>query len=427
MTTMRTHAFWTDDAPRPGDLPVSADLGGPVDVAIVGAGLTGLNAARRLAMRGASVAVLDAGSVGAGASTVNGGQINYGLKASTKDVYKRYGQTMGRTFWDASLASIDHVAAVVAEDSLDCDFTRPGAAELGHHARDLGSFHEEAEWMARHLDFSVEVVGPDRIESVVRSPEYHCAIVDSVGASLHPARYVWSLARAVADRGVRLVEQARVSSVDRAGSRHRLTTAKGHLDAGEVIWATNGYTGDELGDLRRRIIPVGSYIVATAPLERELAESLIPQRRAMWTARRFLNYFRRSPDDRILMGGRNNLSTGLDLHESARTLRTTVSKVFPELADVPVTHSWTGRLAVTFDLMPHIGRIDGVWYALGYGGHGVGIGSYVGDEVGKLVGGEIDSSPFAEIDHPTRWFHRGDPWFLPFAAVWYRLLDRLGR
>ncbi len=140
-----------------------------------------------------------------------------------------------------------------------------------------------------------------------------------------------------------------------------------------------------------------------------------------------MNYFRRTPDNRILLGGRNKLTTKSDLLESAHILRQTTVGIFPELDKAEFTHSWTGRLAVTFDLMPHIGQIDGVWYAMGYGGHGVGIGTYVGTEVGKLLAGEIDSSPFAEIPHPTRWFYRKRPWFLPLAASWYRFLDWIGR
>jgi glycine/D-amino acid oxidase-like deaminating enzyme len=165
----------------------------------------------------------------------------------------------------------------------------------------------------------------------------------------------------------------------------------------------------------------------TEPLPAEQAERLIPGNRMLWTSRRLLNYFRRTPDDRILLGGRQNLSVHLDLEDSARRLRRRIVEFFPELATTAITHSWTGRLGVTFDLMPHIGRIDGVWYALGYGGHGVGIGTYLGSEVGGLISGELSRSPFAEIEHPRRWYYRSHPWFLTPAAWGYRALDRLGR
>ncbi len=418
--------FWRRDWPRPVTEP--QPLPDRTDVLVIGAGYTGLNAARQIAASGASVVVVDRGSVGAGASSVNGGMVNYGLKAATTKVYKAFGETLGREFWDASLASIDLVESLVATEGIDCAFHRGGAAEMGYSARDLETFRHEAEWLADKVGFAMDVVGPDRIGGIIGSTAFHCALVDTVGAGLHPARYVDGLAEAARRRGAAIVEQAGVETIAREGSGYRATTYRGTIRAGEVLVATNGYTGRRpLPGLKRRVIPIGSYIVVTEPLDPSDAERLIPGRRMVWTARRFLNYFRRTPDDRILMGGRNNLSNDLDLTESAHILGGTTTEIFPELAAVPLTHSWTGTLGVTFDLMPHIGRIDGVWYALGYGGHGVGIATYVGTEVGNLIAGTIDRSPFAEIPHPTRPYYRGTPWFLPFAKYWYRFLDRIGR
>jgi glycine/D-amino acid oxidase-like deaminating enzyme len=374
------------------------------------------------------VVVVDAGGVGAGASSVNGGMVNYGLKASTTQVYKTFGPELGREFWDASLASIDLVEALVDIEDIDCNFVRGGAAELGYTDRDLTGFRHESDWMKEHLDFATDVYGPDRVDEIVGSGTFHCALVDHVGAGLQPARYVAGLAVAAERRGAVIVDHAGVGRVSRTTTGFQILTSKGRISAGQVLYATNGYTNAALNpELRRKVIPVGSYIVVTEPLSADLAERLIPHRRMLWTSRRFLNYFRRTPDDRILMGGRNNLSTDLDLEASAATLRRTTLDIFPELRDVAFTHSWTGRLGITFDLMPHIGRLDGAWYALGYGGHGVGIATYIGTEVGRLIAGAQDRSPFAEIPHPTRPYYREKTWFLPFAAPWYRFLDRIGR
>jgi glycine/D-amino acid oxidase-like deaminating enzyme len=424
---MKYVPFWTDDYPRPEDLPVAGRLPAATEVLIVGAGITGLNAARVLRRNGIDTVVVDAGRVGAGASTVNGGQVNYGLKAATTTVYKEFGEDLGRRFWDASLASIDLVEEIVKSESIDCAFLRPGAAELGYREKDLELFYEEAEWLSSKVGFELEIVGPDRVHEVIDSPKFYCAAVDSVGASLHPARYTYGLAEAAAGAGASLVENAPVNGISRRNGRFRAETPRGTIDADNVLIATNGYTGPLKPDLQRRVLPVGSYIVATEPLDADFAEMLIPRSRAFWTARRFLNYFRRSPDNRILMGGRNNLATDLDLGESAGYLREILDDIFPQLRDKALTHSWTGRLGVTFDLMPHIGQVEGVWYALGYGGHGVGIGTYLGSEVGRMLAGEIDDSPFAQIPHPKKWFYRGRPWFYPLAAGWYRFLDRIGR
>lgn len=424
---LSTTPFWQYDFPRPADLPVS-DLPSEVDVVVVGSGVTGLNAAREIIRAGSSVAVLDSGEIGGGASSVNGGMLNYGLKASTAKVFKRYGSGLGREFWDASLAAIDYVEGIVTTEGIECFFERTGAAELGYRTQNLEEFREEAEWMRTKLDFATEVIPPEAMAEVIDSDVFHCALVDPAGAAAHPARYVYGLAAAVAAAGVQLVEHAEVTSIAKHTTGYQVLTPKGKLTAGTVLMATNGYTTSRpLPALRRRLVPIGSYIVVTEPLPAETVERLIPGNRMLWTSRRFLNYFRRTPDNRILLGGRNNLSTDLDLNKSAEILRATTVGIFPELAGVEFTHTWTGKLGITFDLMPHIGQIDGTWYALGYGGHGLGLGSYVGAQAGKLISGQIDRSPFAEIKHPTRPYYRDKAWFLPAAAPLYRLLDKLGK
>jgi glycine/D-amino acid oxidase-like deaminating enzyme len=177
--------------------------------------------------------------------------------------------------------------------------------------------------------------------------------------------------------------------------------------------------------LKPRVFPVGSYIVVTEPLPPDLQHMLSPKGRVFYDSKWFLNYFRLTPDGRMLFGGRNDLSTDLDLMESARRLRQQMVRVFPELDDVPITHTWTGQLGLTFDLMPHIGRVNGVHYAFGYGGHGVSIATYVGTEIGLLLSGQKTRSPFAEIPHQTMFFYRKQPWFLPLAATYYRARDWL--
>jgi glycine/D-amino acid oxidase-like deaminating enzyme len=418
-------ALWIDQAPRP-------ELGSPtlpetVDVAVVGAGVTGLAAARRLAAAGRQTVVLEAGRLGDGASAVNGGMAIYGLKIDAATAMARHGERLGRELWQASLEAVDLVERIVAEEGIDCAFARDGAAELGYDQRDRRRFAEEAMRLERTVGFPLELVTGDAIRSVVGSARFSAALVDRFSAGCDPARYLYGLARAAVGAGASLVERAEVRGVEPFGAGFALSTSRGPLRAGQVLLASNGYTGTWLPELRRRVVPVGSYIITTEPLRADLAERLIPAGRMLWTSRRLLNYFRLTPDQRLLLGGRQNLSTDLDLAESARVLRTTLTGFFPELADVAITHSWTGKLAVTFDLLPHIGRIGGMWYALGYSGHGLALGTYVGNEAAGLISGQQERSPFAEIPHPTHWFYRRRPWFLPLAARWYRLLDRLGR
>jgi glycine/D-amino acid oxidase-like deaminating enzyme len=423
---MQLTPFWTDDAPRPSDLTTTG-LPATTGVLVVGAGVTGLSAARRLRAHDVDVTVVDAGPVGAGASTVNGGMATFGLKAPIDVVFDRYGPDLGRRFWDASMAAIDLVEHLVTSEGIDCAFSRSGAAELGMRRADLRHLTDYAAWLERHVGFRTGVLGRDRMHEVVGSDAFTAALVDPASAGLHPARYTYGLAAAAARAGARLVEHTTVEGVSRSGGGFVVATGRGPVSAEHVLIATNGYTGPLLPALRRKVVPIGSYIVVTEPLDRATAERLIPGNRMLFTNKRFLNYFRRTPDDRLLMGGRQDLSTDLDLTESAVFLRRSVERFFPDLTGIGITHSWNGRLGITFDLMPHIGTIDGVRYALGYGGHGLAMGTYCGAEAADLIAGESDGGPFAAIDHPGRWYYRGRPWFLPLAAPLYRMLDRFGR
>jgi glycine/D-amino acid oxidase-like deaminating enzyme len=218
-----------------------------------------------------------------------------------------------------------------------------------------------------------------------------------------------------------------VDKVDKASAGFAVTTSKGPIRAGGVIVATNGYTTRRpLPELRNRVVPIGSYIIVTAPLGANLAASVFPANAMTYTKRRLLHYMRRTPDDRILIGGRRNLKTDLPLEASAADLGKSLVRYFPQLADVAITHVWGGKLGVPFDLIPHIGNIDGVWYAMGYAGHGVGLSTLLGNELAGMLTGDEPTSPFARIPHAGRFYYRGKPWFLNPASALFRILDRVG-
>lgn len=421
-----TTPFWTDDFPRPADLATSVQPD-RVDVVVVGGGVTGLVAARRLARSGATVAVLEAGHIGTGASTISGGMTIYGMKAGTHQTIRKYGRELATELWQASLDSIDLVEKLVVDEGIACDFVRNGAAELGYTSRDAAGFETESNWMRRELGFETRLVAGERLSEVIGSERFSAALVDSFSGGLHPAKYTFGLAKAAAKSGVLLVEDVLVSGIDRVGPGHQVRTAQGVVVADDVVIATNGYRDDVVPEFRRRVVPVGSYIVVTEPLPPEVRAEVNPQDLMMWTARRFINYFRLTPDGRFLMGGRQNLSTDLDLAKSADVLRRTIDDFHPQLARFEITHSWSGKVGVTFDLHPHIRNFDGLWVAGGYSGHGMATATYVGNEVAGLITGELDRSPYADIPFPSRWFYRKKAWFLPAAAALYRGLDRFGR
>jgi len=294
-----------------------------------------------------------------------------------------------------------------------------------------GAEGARAESRAMHEEFGFEtaVVEGGELRSVIGSDAFAYGVISTVDAAIDPAKYTFGLAAGVARRGVPIVEQCRVTGLYRSGATHFVATAKGTIQAGDVLLATNGYTPKDLvPEVRRQIVPIGSYIVATVPLAPDLLDRLLPGNYIYWTQRRFLNYFRRSEDDRLLFGGRPNLSPNLDLLEVAQGMQTTIGELFPELSDVELSHVWGGRLAATFDLLPHLGRTaDGIWYLVGYGGHGMTLATYLGTEAGELIGGAIADSPFLGLPHPKRFYYRGNPWFLSAGGVLFRNLDRVGR
>jgi glycine/D-amino acid oxidase-like deaminating enzyme len=422
---MKTSNFWVDDYPRPDDLP-SCELPDKVDVTIVGGGYTGLHAAIALRKAGATVAVLDQETIGWGASSRNGGMALTGMKMEMPAVFKRYGPELGRRFWEWSLASIDHLEGTLAEEQIDCDFERSGHILLAAKPKHYEAMAHELEWMHTQLGYQdAWLVDKNQQQAEIGTSAFFGGLADRRSGSLHPAKYVFGLAQAAARHGAVLVERAQVTGVARRHGSFSVGTSRGMVEAKELLIATNGYTSNVVPALRNGIFPIGSYIVVTEPLSPSVQAEISPQRRMFFDSKHFLNYFRLTPDGRMLFGGRHNLSTGLDLGESARMMRQRMVEVFPQLAGTIITHTWTGKLGVTIDLMPHAGRVEGIHYAYGYAGHGVSIAGYLGKEVGEIIAGKRTSTPFAEIGHARFPFTRYDKLYLPLVSTWFRALDKV--
>jgi len=395
------------------------------DVAIIGGGYTGLAAARALARRGADVTVLERHTIGWGASSRNGGFVLPGFKPEVAALARELGVDEARRLFELSLQAICALEALIAEESIDCAYARCGTVVLAARREHLAGLEASRRFLRNELAHETVLLGPAELRSEIGSSRYHGGLLDPFAGSVQPALLLRGLAAAAQRAGARVVEGASVSSLTRTGAGITAITERGPLVARDVLVASNGYTGPVVPALQRRVVPVGSYIIATAPLASDLAARLIPRRRVLSDTKNLLFYFRLSPDGRLVFGGRAAF-TPTRVARSAAMLQRGMLEVFPQLADVPVEYAWDGRVAFTLDQMPHAGVLDGIHYALGYGGHGVALATWLGARMGEALAGAGTiprlTSPFRAVP-----LYGGTPWFLPLVGGYYRMRDWAGR
>jgi len=430
---MQEKTFWLDTVTIP--TPIARDFPQQVDVAIIGAGFTGLSAARTLAKSGASVAVFDAQTVGWGASSRNGGMVLTGLKLPAATLIARYGKEATARMYAASLESIDFVEKLVREENIACDFARCGHLEVACKPKHFDDFRRSAEETARHFNHQQRLIPKDQLQSEIGSAIYHGGLVDASSAGVNPARLVAGLASAAERAGAAIFEHAHVEEIQREGARGwKIATQRGTLRAQNVFVATSGYTSRVTPTLQKKIIPIGSYIIVTEVLPEKLAAELSPRNRMIFDSKNYLYYYRLTPDRRMLFGGRAAFfpETRSTIRRSAEILRSGMLTVYPQLREGKIEYVWGGTLDFAFDIMPHAGQLDGLHFSLGYAGHGVAMSTYLGDKIAQSIlqprnGDARNENPFAQIPFPGAplGIYNGRPWFLPFAGAWYKVLDWL--
>ena len=419
-----TTPYWWVDAGVPASPPEVA-LPDEADVVVVGAGLTGLSAARTLAISGRSVLALDAASPGVRASSCNGGMIGGGHQLDIDEIKAKFGGGMVEGLLrETHLDANAFIKALISDEAIDCDLAITGRFRGLWSRREYEAAGRELDRLKRIVPVEAEMVPRERQHEEVATDIYAGGTVLPLHGGLNPAKYVAGVMEAALSRGALVQGDTPVLDVSRNGSGFIVETGRGSVRAGDVLVATNGYTPAALGFARRRIVPVPSFLVATEPLGRDVVRGLFPNGRMVAESRNRHCYYRPSPDgERLVFGGRAAM-TPVPEGFATSQLRRLIDSIFPQLGEVAFSHSWNARTGFSFDFTPHVGCYDGIWYAMGYSGSGNSMAPYLGHKAALLILGDPEGETvFTRSGFPTRWWHRGPPWFLPFADILFRMKD----
>lgn len=395
----RRAVLWQETSSPPA-VPVT-DLPERVDVLVVGGGYCGLAAAAEVARAGASVAVVEAGALGSGASTRNGGMVIPELKAGPRSLEHSHGE-LGRRLQadvDEAFAWVEHV---IASEGIDCAYARTGQLTLAHARSKVAGLHRLAE-EHRSIGHPARVVAGADLAAEIGSDRFPAGLVLERTGGLHPARFHAGLVVRALRSGATLHPHHRVAALHRRGGGHRaeVATAEGPraVEADAVLLATNAYADGVAPRLRRRVLPMGSFVIATEPLAPEVADAVLPTRRMCVDTKDLLWYWRLDPDRRMVFGGRRRLGR-VTLADAAAHLHRSMVEVHPLLAGVAVQRVWGGDVALTLDRLPHVGRVDGAWYATGCNGSGVALNPWLGHRLGRVLAGLGEPPSFAEAAPP---------------------------
>jgi glycine/D-amino acid oxidase-like deaminating enzyme len=423
------HSVWLTTAEQPPlELPrLSGDV--QTEVAIIGGGFTGLAAAHHLSRAGVACAVLEANDIGWGASGRNGGMAVLRYKKPWAVLGARYGEETALRLHGLLLEAVDTLEATVAELGIACGFSRYGHLTAANGRKALDMLAADAKWLAAVAgDRAPRLLDATETATLCGTSDYLGGYLDPRAAGIHPLDYARGLAAGLRRKGVPLYAATPVQALAEDGSGVTLTTAGGSVRAKQALIGTNAYTalhgfGTDLG---RRVVPVSTSVVTTAPLPETLWRTLLPQGHLVSDTRHLLNYFRRVPGGRLLYGGRGSL-TGRESPEVYAGLEQKLRETFPALAGTPIDHRWSGKVAVTLDDFPHLGRASPrVAYAMGYGGRGVALTNLLGKLLAKLAVGEVvEAGPMSANAFGTIPFHSLRVPAMKTVAGYYRVLDAL--
>ena len=424
---------WWDETCKGEERPALAGAQS-CDVAIIGAGFTGLSAALALAEAGVSVCVLEAQSVGWGASGRNGGFccLGGGLLSDTQ-LDQRFGKAARQAWRQAELAAIDHVEGLITKHGWEVDRHSEGETQLAHRPKDFEAMKREVDHYDECYGIKARLTAQKDLAAEGMNAGFAGAITVPAGFALNPRKYVMSLAKAAEDAGAKIFHHSPVSKITRRGAAHVLQTAAGQVVADKVVIATNGYSSEDLPDwLAGRYMPTQSSIIVTRPMrDAELEAQGWTSRQMSYDTRHLLHYFRLMPDNRMLFGVRGGLrATAASERRAIARARADFERMFPAWKDVETPHAWSGMVCIARDQMPFVGPVPempGVYASLCYHGNGVAMASYCGTLLADVVLDRAPERVYPEaIRQPLKRFELGRfrRAVMPFAYAGFALMDR---
>jgi len=424
LTEQNIRNYYTASAPTE---PLRPALEGEqeFDVAVIGGGIAGCSSALHLAERGYRVALVEGERIGFGASGRSGAQFIYGYACGQHKIEHLLGREDAGVLWKISTEGLDLVREVVERHGIDCELSW-GQLHVALKQRQADDLKEELE-LARRYDYrSVRFLDRDEVEARLATTRYCAGVLDTNSGHCHPLKYVRGLARAAERAGARIFESSRVTGLDR-GSVVGIRTERGRIRAKFAVLAGNAYLEGLVPELQRKIMAVGTYIVATEPLGAERARALIRDNLAVADVNFVLDYYRLSADHRLLFGGRVSYS-GLDPLGTERATRLRMLKVFPQLADARIDFAWGGYVDITVNRAPHFGRLgDNLYYLQGFSGHGMALTGIAGKLAAEAIAGQAERfdlfSRIPHMDFPGGMALRRPA--LVLGMLWYRMRDLL--
>ncbi|MGY6768511.1 NAD(P)/FAD-dependent oxidoreductase [Komagataeibacter sp. NFXK3] len=422
---MKLTSYWLDTAPAFTGTPIAA-LPAKADVVVIGAGFSGLSAALKLAKSGASVVVIDEERVIGKASGRNGGHVNNGLAGNYGMACDKLGVATAARLYKVLNRAVDTVERIVTENAIDCHFRRCGKLKLASRESHMPSLRADQARIALDVDPDSRLLEANELGDEIGSSRFAGGVLYPHSGQMHMGKFGIGLANSVLKAGGQIFENTPMTALRREGKITRVTTPHGVIDAGAVLLAT-GTSRHAPSYFRKRIMPVGSFIVATEPLDDATVKSIMPGHRNVVTTQNIHHYFRIAADNRLIFGGRARFSKSRESTDisSGDMLRSALQSVFPQVPDIRIDYCWGGDVDMTIDRLPRAGEWNGVFYTMGYSGHGTQMSVHMGQCMADVIAGNPHANPLENMPWPRIPMYGLAEHFLPAIGMYYRIKDKL--